>query len=106
MFCTRGFTPITSKQARKVRTENEQNEYIKYLEDENARLNDQANEYRNKYIKKSTELQNFIETNKKISKLANQQNIILIFKNKKKIEKNAIKRRDWNCLLMKLKTRL
>ena len=52
MFCTRGFTPITSKQARKVRTENEQNEYIKNLEDENARLNDQANEYRNKYIKK------------------------------------------------------
>ena len=52
MFCTRGFTPITSKQARKVRAENEQNEYIKHLEDENARLNDQANEYRNKYIKK------------------------------------------------------
>ena len=84
MFCTRGFTPITSKQARKVRTENEQNEYIKHLEDENARLNDQVNEYRNKYIKKSTELQNFIETNQKISKLAKYYSQ---FKNEKTLKK-------------------
>lgn len=70
MLCTRGFTSNTAKKAIKVRSDNAKDDLIKYLQKENARLNYRVNDYKNKYIKKCSELQDFIEANSNIYKLS------------------------------------